>query len=112
MIEKVTRIKSGITMSVGVSIKIKKDIMCGKDYIWNPATCSCKNGKCLAGIISNSSVITCAKIIETTRTVPIKIVPIKITSENYYILLAVLLIIKPILIAASICCYLIKYQAK
>ena len=41
MIEKVTRIKSGITMSVGVSIKIKKDIMCEKDYIWNPATCSC-----------------------------------------------------------------------
>ena len=56
--------------------------------------------------------ITCAKIIETTKTVPTKIVPIKITSENYYILLVVLLIIKPILIAVSIYCYLIKYQAK
>ena len=29
-----------------------------KDYIWNPAICSCKNGKYLANIIDNS-VITC-----------------------------------------------------
>ena len=30
----------------------------GKDYIWNSATCSCKNGKYLANVIDDS-VITC-----------------------------------------------------
>ena len=40
-----------------------------KDYIWNPVTCSCKNGKYLASMIDNS-VISCDEIIETTKTVP------------------------------------------
>ena len=31
--------------------------ICEKDYIWNPATCSCKNGKHLTNII-DSLVIT------------------------------------------------------
>ena len=35
--------------------------MCEKDYIWNRATCSGKNGKYLAGIIDDS-VITCDEI--------------------------------------------------
>ena len=39
-----------------------------KVYIQNPATCSCKNGKCLANIIDNS-VITSAEIIEKTKTI-------------------------------------------
>ena len=30
-------------------------------YIWNPATCSCENDKCLASIIDDS-VITCDEI--------------------------------------------------
>ena len=43
--------------------------MCEKDYIWNPASCSCKNGKYLASIIYDS-VITCYEIIEEeTKTV-------------------------------------------
>ena len=29
-----------------------------KDYMWNPATCSCKNGKYLASI-TDDSVIMC-----------------------------------------------------
>ena len=33
-----------------------------KDYIWNPATWSCKNGKYLASIVDDP-VITCYKII-------------------------------------------------
>ena len=42
---------------------------CEKDYIWNPATCSCENGKYLA-IIMDDSVITCDEIIEEeTKTV-------------------------------------------
>ena len=32
-------------------------------YMWNPATCSCKNGKYLASIIDDDSVITCNGII-------------------------------------------------
>ena len=43
--------------------------MCKKDYIWNPATCSCENGKYVGGII-NDSVIKCDKIIETTKIIP------------------------------------------
>ena len=30
----------------------KNHHICEKDYIWNPATCSCKNGKYVAGIQS------------------------------------------------------------
>ena len=37
--------------------------MCEKDYIRNPASCSCENGKCLASIIYNS-VVTCDEIID------------------------------------------------
>ena len=42
--------------------------MCEKAYFWNPATCSCENGKYVTGIIDNS-VIMCHKIIDTTKTV-------------------------------------------
>ena len=37
-----------------------------KDYIWNPATWSCKNGKYLASIIDDS-VITCDEIIKKQK---------------------------------------------
>ena len=43
----------------------KQRHICEKDYIWNPATCSCENGKYLASII-NDSVITCDEVIEET----------------------------------------------
>ena len=43
--------------------KCKKHHICEKDYIWNPATCSCENGKYLANIMDDS-VITCDEIIE------------------------------------------------
>ena len=42
----------------------KKRHICEKDYIWNPTTCSCGNGKCLATIIDDSAII-CDKIIES-----------------------------------------------
>ena len=38
-----------------------------KKYIWNAATCSCKNVICLASIIDNS-VIACDEIIYTEET--------------------------------------------
>ena len=37
--------------------------VCEKDYVWNSATCNCKNGKYLASIMDDS-VITCDEIIE------------------------------------------------
>ena len=44
----------------------KEHHMCKKDYIWNPGANSCENGKYLPNII-DTSVITCDKIIETTK---------------------------------------------
>ena len=54
-----------------------------RDYIWNPSTCNCKNGKYLGSIIDDS-VITCNKITELTKTIPTKstltkIIPVKTT---------------------------------
>ena len=40
-----------------------------KYYIWNPAICSCENGKYLASIIDDS-VITCNEITEERKKVP------------------------------------------
>ena len=42
----------------------KKRHICEKDHIWNPATCSCENGKYLASIMDDST-ITCDEIIES-----------------------------------------------
>ena len=50
--------------------------MCGKDYIWNPRTCTCENGKYLVNIIGDS-VITCDKIIEVKKSIPTKNVAAK-----------------------------------
>ena len=47
-------------------MRVKKKHICKKDYIWNPATCSCKNSKHLASIIVDS-VITCDETIEEKR---------------------------------------------
>ena len=50
MIANVSRIKFGITINIGISAKIQKNITMSKRVfgIWNPATCSCKNGDYLA----------------------------------------------------------------
>ena len=61
MVESIIQIKSGITINVDASAKIRH---MSKNYIWNPTTCSCcKNGKYLASFIDNSA-ITCDKIID------------------------------------------------
>ena len=53
-------------------VECKKHNECERDYIWNPTTCACKNGKYLTSTIDNSG-ITCNKIIksydEETKTV-------------------------------------------
>ena len=67
MVKIVAQIKIAIKEKIKKSLKIKKKHH-EKDYIWNPATCSCKNGKYLASIIDDS-VITCDEIINTTKTI-------------------------------------------
>ena len=51
----------------------KKCHACEKDYVWNPATCSCENEKYLASIVDDS-VIMCDEVIESydeeTKTIP------------------------------------------
>ena len=88
-----------------------------KDYIWNPAPCSCGNGKYLASIMDDSA-ITCDEIIESydeeTKTIPKNFNEQKATckTQNFYILLAFLLITVELMLAASIYCYLLKYLTK
>ena len=31
----------------------QKHHICKKHYVWNPATCNCENGKCLASIMND-----------------------------------------------------------
>ena len=50
----------------------KKHHICEKDYIWNPATCSCKNCKYLVSF-KGDSVITYDEIIEETTAIPTNI---------------------------------------
>ena len=51
----------------------KKYNISEKDYIWNPATCNCENGKYLASIMDDS-MITCDEVIkpydEKIKTIP------------------------------------------
>ena len=49
--------------------KCKKHHIYEKHYVWDPATCSCQNGKFLTSII-NDSVITCGEIIKETKNTP------------------------------------------
>ena len=89
-------------------------MLCEKDHIWNPATCSCENGKYLASIVDDS-VIMSDKIIgsfdEETKTIPTNFNEKKATykMQNFYILLVFLLTTIALFIAISIYCYLIKY---
>ena len=46
-----------------MSIWVEKTSLCEKDYIWNPATGSCENGKYLASIIDDSAIM-CDEIIK------------------------------------------------
>ena len=69
--------------------------VCKKDYIWNPATFNCENGKYLASII-DYLVITSNQIIETTKTVLTKSTS---TSKQHF---AFLLSTNALFIAVSI----------
>ena len=65
----VTRIKSRIMINVGVSAKIRKNIMhVKKDHICNSASYNCKNVEYLASTIEDS-LITCVIKLETMQVV-------------------------------------------
>ena len=65
MVESVIQIKSEILKKCQCECK---NIYVKKNYIWNPAICSCENDQYLSSIIDNS-VITCDEITEETKTV-------------------------------------------
>ena len=109
-----------ISINSGITKKMCKKHICEKD-IWNPSTCSCKNGKHLASIIDDS-VIMCDEIIDTeaklnnkeTKAIPTNFDEKSRTcqTQNFYILLTFLLITISLSIGVSIYCYLIKYRTK
>ena len=70
MVENLIRINGGITINIDVS---KKRNVYEKDYIWNPATCSCENGEYLGSVMNDSAIIY-IEIIESydeeTKTIP------------------------------------------
>ena len=61
----------GITLNVNMSAKIRNNVICALHYIWiwNPATCSCENGKYSVSIIDDS-IFACEEIIEETKIIP------------------------------------------
>ena len=70
----------------------KKHHICEKYYIWNPATCICKNGKYLASVIDHS-VVTLDEIIDAGAKLynkETKTVPTNFNWKNITILLALL----------------------
>ena len=115
MEENVIQINVGIMINVEVSLK--KSHVCEKDYICNPFTCSCKNGKYLLSIMDDLG-ITYDEVIEPynkeTKTIPANFNEQKVIckTQAFYVLFAFLIITIALLIADSIYCYLIKYRAK
>ena len=105
--ENKTQSNCGITINVEVSVKTS---YMQKNYIWTLVRVVVKDEKYLASIMDDS-VILCDETIDTEET---KTDPQNITCnpQNFYILLAFLLISIAILIAVSIYYYLIKYWAK
>ena len=112
MEENVIQINGGITINADVSVK---NVICEKDYILNPSTCSCKNGKYLTNVMDDLE-ITFDDVIEScdkeTKTILKKFNEKKAICKtpSFYILLAFLLITIVLLIAVSIYYYLIKYN--
>ena len=87
--------------------------MCAKNVIFGILHYICEDGKYLTTIFNNS-VIMCDDIIDETKTVLTNFNEKKATckTQNFYILLGFLLITNVYLLAVSIYCYFIRYQAK
>ena len=92
--------------------------MCKKGYIWNSAKYACENRKYLKSVADDSKIVY-NEIIETAKIVSTKSIPTNFNEKNvtckmkcFYILIVFLLITMMFLIAVSIYCCFIKYQAK
>ena len=86
-------------------MSVKKFIYVKKDYVWNPATCNCENGKYLASIMDKTI---CDEVIDV-KEMNFNEKNITCKTQSVYILFTFLLISIALLIAVSIYCYLIKY---
>ena len=99
----------------------KKHHICETYYVWNPAPCSCENGKYLASTVDGSA-IKCDGTVNAdaeaksnekeTKTFPIIFNEKKVDckTQNCYILLAFSSISIALLIDLSIYCHLVKYR--
>ena len=75
-------------------------------------SCNCKNGKYLASIMDDSAIIS-DKVIESyNEEINLDEKKVICKTQNFYILLAFLLITVALLIAVSIYCYFMKYRIK
>ena len=82
--------------------------ICEKDYVWNPATCNCENGKYLASIMDDSAIM-CDEVVKSNdEEINFNEKKAICKTQNFYILLAFLLITVALLIAVSIYFYLIN----
>ena len=54
MKKNVIQVNGGTTIDIDVSVK--QHNIREKDYIWNPATCSCENKKYLTSIMDDSAI--------------------------------------------------------
>ena len=72
----------------------KKHYIFKNDYIWNPATCSCKKWKNLASILDDLIII-CDEVInsydEEIKTIPVNCNEQKATSKTLYLKCCILL---------------------
>ena len=70
---------------------------CEKDYVWNPSKCICENGKYLASIMDDSTII-CDEVIksyeEKISTIPTSFNEKKVTCkmQDFYVLCVFLLL--------------------
>ena len=103
-VKNITQIKNGITMNVGVIVKMWKT--CEKESYLELCNMYWENGKYVGSIIDDS-VIICDEIVEGTR-----LVTTYNTSTNVYVLLAFSLITMAFLIAVSIYCLYTISQLK
>ena len=92
--------------------KCEKHHICGKNYVWNSATCNCESGKHLASIMNDSAIIYDEVIEPHDEEISFNEKKAICKTQNFYILHVFLLITIALLTAVNIYCYLINYQGK
>ena len=96
MEKNVIQINGGITINIEVTVK--KIMYVKKNYVWNPATCNCENGKYLASVMDKvifNEIIAGKETSFNEKNITCKI-------QSSYILITFLLITIALLTAISI----------